>query len=143
MICSTTSCAPGVCTSNFSAGSSVRETRTSELYLERRAPARDLSELSIELLSPVRNITFVSSNAVLDFKFCRRCADVNRLVGRLHELVEIKRPIIESAGQTEPVIYKDALARAVAFVHSADLRDGGVRFIDVDQEIVREKVDML
>ncbi len=92
-------------------------------------------------LAPVRNIPFVSSHAVLDFKFCRRCADVNDLVGNLHELVEIERPIIEGAGQAEPVIYKDALARAVAFVHSADLRDGGVRFIDDDQKIFREKVD--
>ena len=89
----------------------------------------------------MRNIAFVSNHAVLDFKFCRRCADVNDLVGHLHELVEIERPVVERAGQAETVIDQDALARTVAFVHSADLRDGGVRFIDDEQKIFREKID--
>src|SRR6266496_3947851 len=92
-------------------------------------------------LASVRDISFVSSHAVLNFKFCRGRADVNDLVRQFHELVEIERPIIERARQAEPEIYKHRFARAITFVHSADLWDRGVRFIDDYQKIFREKVD--
>ena len=44
-------------------------------------------------------------------------------------------------GQTKPVIYEHSFARPVAFVHPADLRDRGVRFVDHDEKIVRKKID--
>ena len=89
----------------------------------------------------MREISFVSSHAVLNFKFCRSRADIDDLVRQLHELVEIERPIIERAGQAKPVIDEHCLARAIAFIHPTDLRDRGVRFIDDHQKIFRKKVD--
>ena len=53
----------------------------------------------------------------------------------------IQRAIIERARQTKPVINEDGFARLVAFIHAADLRNGGVRFIDNDQEVFRKKID--
>ena len=92
-------------------------------------------------LSLVRKVSLVSDDAVLNFKLGRRRADVNELVRQLHELVEIERPVVERARQAKSVIDQHGLARTVAFVHPADLRNGGVRFIDHDQKIFREKID--
>jgi hypothetical protein len=39
-------------------------------------------------------------------------------------------PVVERAGQAEAVLDEDGFARAVALIHAADLRDGGVAFID-------------
>ena len=89
----------------------------------------------------MREVSFVSNHAVLNFKFCRSRAHVNGLVRQLHELVEIERPIIERAGQAKPIIDEHRFARAIAFIHPTDLRDRGVRFIDDYQEIFRKKVD--
>ena len=61
--------------------------------------------------------------------------------GHLHELLEIQRPVIERARQAEAIFDQHGLARLIAFVHAADLRDGGVRFIDHEQEILREKIE--
>ena len=58
----------------------------------------------------MRDVSLISNHAVLNFKFSRRRADVNGLVRQLHELVEIKGPIIERAGQTKTVIYQHGLA---------------------------------
>src|SRR2546430_7497788 len=76
MICSTTSGAPGVRTSNFSGGSSVRETRTFELEDERCARARRLSELSacsrpigVEPFSPGNTNGTISCSPIR----CRLC----------------------------------------------------------------------
>ena len=92
-------------------------------------------------LSPVREIAFVSNHAVLDLELGRRGAHVNDLVRYLHELVEVERAIIERARKPEAVLDEHGLARAIAFVHAADLRDGGVRFVDNGEKIFREKVD--
>ena len=87
----------------------------------------------------MREVSFVSDDAVLNLKFCRRRAHVNRLVRQLHEFIEIERAIVERAGQAKPVIYEHSFARPVAFVHPADLRDRGVRFVDDGEKIVRKK----
>ena len=59
----------------------------------------------------------------------------------LHELLEIQRPVIERARQAEAVFDQDGLTRLVAFIHAADLRNGGVRFVDHEQIILREKIE--
>src|SRR5580765_3020913 len=81
-----------------------------------------------DALSLMRKVPVVADDAVLNFKFCRRRAHINRLVRQLHEFIEIKRAIVECARQTKTVIYEHSFARPVAFVHPADLRDRGVRF---------------
>ena len=87
------------------------------------------------------DVSLIANHAVLNFKFCRCRAYVDDLVRRLHELVEIERTIIERAWQAKAVIYQYSLARTVAFIHPANLRDGCVRLIDHNQKIFREKVD--
>jgi hypothetical protein len=66
----------------------------------------------------VRKISHVPDNAVLDFELGWRCAHINDLLRRGHELRKIQRPVIERTRQMEAI-----------FIHSADLRNGGMRFI--------------
>ena len=89
----------------------------------------------------MRKVARVPDHAVLDLELRRRRADVDDLVRHPHELLEIQRPVIERARQAEAVFDQHRLARAVAFIHAADLRDRGVRFIDHEQEILREKIE--
>ena len=92
-------------------------------------------------LSLVRKIFLVSNHAVLNFEFGRRGAHIDELVGHLHELVEIQRPIIERARQTKTVLDEHGFARAVALVHAPDLRHGGMRFVDHCDEILGKEID--
>src|SRR5438874_202735 len=92
-------------------------------------------------LSAMRDVSFVTDRAVLDFELGRRGTHVNSLVRQPHELVEIERAIVQRARQTEAVIYEHGLAGAIAFVHPADLWNAGVRFIDDGEEIVWKKID--
>ena len=92
-------------------------------------------------LSFVGKVVLVSDHAILNFKLRRRRTYVNELVGRLHELVEIERTIIERAGQTKSIIDEHGLTRPITFVHSANLWDGGMRFIDHDQKILWKEID--
>jgi len=71
----------------------------------------------------------------------RRRRDEHELRHLLEELVEAKRPVVERRRQPEPVIHECLLAGAVAFVHAADLRDGLVRLVDEDDEVLREVVE--
>ena len=87
------------------------------------------------------DISLVANHTVLNFKFCRCCAYVDDLVRHLHKFVEIERAIIKRTGQTKAVIYQHCLARTVAFVHSADLWNRGVRFIYHGEKIFREEID--
>ena len=87
------------------------------------------------------DVCLIANDAVLNFKFCWCRAHVDDLVGHLHELTKIERTIIERAGQAKAVVDQHSFARAVAFVHPADLRDGGVRFVDHGEKIFREKID--
>ena len=86
-------------------------------------------------------ISLISNHAVLNFKFCRCGSHVDDLVRYLHELVEVERAIVERARQAKAVIYEHSFARAIAFIHAADLRNGCVRFVDHYQQIFWEKVD--
>ena len=88
----------------------------------------------------MRDVSVVSNNAVLNFEFCRRRAHINDLVRHFHELVEVERTIIERARETKSIIHEHGLARTVAFVHPADLRDRGMRFINHYQAVLRKKI---
>src|SRR5215208_4266567 len=70
---------------------------------------------------------------------CRR--HEHRLRHHALELLEHERSIVERARQAEPVLDQVLLARAVAAIHPADLRDGYVAFIDDHQRMARQIVD--
>ena len=70
---------------------------------------------------------------------CRRHVDALADAGV--ELLEAQRPVVERAGQAEPEVHQRLLARAVAVVHAAHLRDRLVALVDHQQEIVGEVVE--
>src|SRR5262245_23016335 len=94
-----------------------------------------------DALAFVRNVPFSADDAVLDLKFCRRRAHINRLVRQFHEFIEIERAIVQRAWQTKSIVHKHSFARSIAFVHPTDLRNRGVRFVDDGKKIVRKKID--
>ena len=47
----------------------------------------------------------------------------------------------QRARQTKAIVDQHGLARPISFIHPADLRNGGVRFIDHEQKILREEID--
>ena len=53
----------------------------------------------------------------------------------------IERPVVERARQPEAVVDERLLARAVAVVHAADLRQRDVRLVDDDEEVLGEVVE--
>src|SRR5439155_12376732 len=77
---------------------------------------------------------------VLAFVRTRRRRDEDRLVETRLELVEGERTVVERAGQAEAVLDEDLLARAVAAVHAANLRERDVRLVDEHEEVRREVV---
>ena len=60
----------------------------------------------------------------------------DHLRGDREELVEGLRAVVQRAGQAEAVVDEGLLARAVALVHAADLRDGLVGLVDEAEEVV-------
>ncbi len=81
---------------------------------------------------------FHHRRAVLDLVRSRSRRDIDQLIGFLFELVELQRTVVERRRQTESVIDQHVLARLVAVVHGADLRQRHVGFVDHDQHVVRE-----
>ncbi len=71
----------------------------------------------------------------------RRGRDVDELRYAVLELVEAQRPVVEGRRKAEAVLGKRDLARSVALVHAADLRDADVALVDDAQEVAREVVD--
>ena len=71
----------------------------------------------------------------------RRRRDEHHLPHLAEELVEAQRAVVERRRKPEAVVDERLLARAVALVHPADLRDRLVRLVDEDDEVVREVVD--
>ncbi len=69
-----------------------------------------------------------------------RGRDVDRLVEVRLELVEAQRPVVDRRRQAEAEVDERLLARDVAVVHAAHLRDRLVRLVDEQQEVVREVV---
>ena len=59
----------------------------------------------------------------------------------LEELLKAQRPVVGRRRQPEAVLDQGHLARAVALVHSAQLRHGVVRLVDEREEVGREEVE--
>ncbi len=78
---------------------------------------------------------------VPELERARRRGHEHHLRHLLQELVEAQRPVVERRGQAEAEVDERLLARAVALVHAADLRDRLVRLVDEDDEVVREVVE--
>ena len=131
---------------------------------QRRARARARSSRSASRISPSRSSTCPATGPHLDLGIdqARRADDLldddalrlaaartrpaspRRRCAWLHvrlELLELERPVVERARQAEAVLDQRLLARAVAAVHRPDLRDGLVRLVDDDEEVLREVVD--
>ena len=83
----------------------------------------------------------VADLAVDEFEGARCGADIDELAAALHEFGEFQRAVVEGAWQAEAVFDQDAFARAVALVHAADLRDGGVALVNEDQGRGGEEVE--
>ena len=71
----------------------------------------------------------------------RRGRDVEHLPQALLVLVEHQRPVIHGGRQAEAELDQHLLARAVAVVHTAHLRNGHVRLVDETDEVVGEVVE--
>ena len=65
---------------------------------------------------------------------------IDRLADALGELLPGERAVVHRGGQPEAVFDQIALARHIALVHAADLRDGHMRLVDDQQEILGEVV---
>ena len=66
--------------------------------------------------------------------------NVHDLVNAFFKFFERQWPVVDGGRQPEAEIYKCGLTRNVTLVHCTDLREGDVRLIDKDQEVVREVV---
>ena len=72
--------------------------------------------------------------------FAGRCGYVHALVDTLLELLIFERPVIEGRGQAEAVLNKRFLARPVAAVHCAHLRQSDMALVHKQQKVLREIV---
>ncbi len=71
----------------------------------------------------------------------RRRRHEDRLRRDLLVLLERQRPVVERRRQAETVLDERFLARAVAFVHAADLRNRRVALVDEQQRVVGQVVE--
>ena len=60
----------------------------------------------------------------------RRCGNINCLINECFKFFKAHRPVIQRARQTEAVFHQRFLARPVAVIHAADLRQRDVRLVD-------------
>src|SRR5438094_899991 len=84
---------------------------------------------------------FDGPRRMLDLVRTGRRRDEDRLVETRLELVEGEWTVVERAWQSEAVLDEDLLARAVAAVHAAHLRDRDVRLVDEHEEVRREVIE--
>ena len=70
----------------------------------------------------------------------RRGRDVEHLVHAALELGEGQRTVVQGRGQPEAVLHQRLLARAVAAVHAADLRQCLVGLVDDDQGVLGQVI---
>ncbi len=71
----------------------------------------------------------------------RRGRDVSHLARQPFPFLEVERAVVERRGQAEAELDQGLLARAVATVHPAKLRDGDMALIDEHQKVAREVVE--
>ena len=68
----------------------------------------------------------------------RRGRDVDAARRAALPLLELQRPVVERRGQPETELDQGFLARSVALVHRAELRNGDVRFVHHQQRVRRQ-----
>ena len=73
--------------------------------------------------------------------FAGRGGNIDDLVESLVELLEVQRAVVIGRGQAEPVLDQTLLARAVAVIHGAHLRQGDVALVHDEQKILGEIID--
>jgi hypothetical protein len=73
--------------------------------------------------------------ALAQFVLTRRRRDVDDGPGLRLELVELERPVVHGARQTESEVDERLLAGAIGLEHAADLRHGDVRLVDDGEEV--------
>src|SRR5690606_19422571 len=71
----------------------------------------------------------------------RRRAHEDRSLDDLLPLVESHRPVVERGRQAEAMFDEGLLARAIAVVHAADLRNRDMRLVHDDEEIVGKVIE--
>ena len=92
--------------------------------------------------SPVGRMICSAMLTLLASSNCaRRGAHEDDLRHLGEELVDAQRAVVERARQAEAVVDQHVLARLVALVHAADLRQRHVRLVDEAEEVVGEVVE--
>ena len=94
-------------------------------------------------ISPVGRTTSSVDLALRHPQFVRprRRRDEDRARRAAFPFLELQRPVVQRRRQPEAELHQRFLARAVALVHGADLRNGDVRFVDHQQRIRRDVVE--
>ena len=87
------------------------------------------------------DVVGVADDGVFYFDAGGGGGDVKDLWHGGHEFVELEGSVVEGAGEAEAVFDEDGFAGAVAFIHAADLGDGGVAFVEEEEEVVGEEVE--
>ena len=71
----------------------------------------------------------------------RSCADVEHLRSQAFEFLEFQRTVVKRRRQTEAIFHKIHLAREVAAIHRAALRQSDVALVNDGQEVLGEIVE--
>ena len=67
---------------------------------------------------------------LIQFVVARRRGNINRLIDQRFKLFKPHRPVVQRTRQAEAIFHQRFLTRPVAVVHSADLRQRHMRFIN-------------
>ena len=70
-----------------------------------------------------------------------RGGDVNNLIGAVFKFFEGERAIIERRRHAKTVVNESFIARAVAVIHAAHLRNSLMRFVDEEQIVLRNVIE--
>ena len=78
---------------------------------------------------------------VAGFVVGRGGGDKNALRHFVFEFFKFQRPVVQRRRQAKAVFHQIFFARAVAFVHAANLADGDVRFVDDHQRVFGQVIN--
>ncbi len=73
-----------------------------------------------------------------EFVGAGRGGNIDGLVDPRFELLEFQRTVVHGRWKTEAVVHQVLLAAAVAVPHAVHLGDGGMAFVDEEQEVARK-----
>jgi len=104
-------------------------------------PSRANFNLRVHKASRANHLFDNRARCARQFVRTRRSRNVNDLARAMLELLEGKRAIIQRRGHAETIIDQRLFARAIALVHSIQLRNGLVRFVREEQIILRNVIE--